>query len=265
LITRARDFTHSHSRTFGIEHVKESAMTIRPYLLATILGTLACTAKSPRDAATADATERQRALDDLDSAATALRELERADFINPAARARARCVAILPATVRGGLLVSAHRGHGVVACRTPNGWSGPAFVTLTGGGAGVQVGYESADLVMLFNSERAVSQLHRSSFDLGADASVAAGPVGREAQASTDPSLTAEIVTYARSRGAFVGAELRGSSMAWNEDEGRALYGRIYDTRSVLVGEVPAGKDALQLVDELRRAFPDHAGARASR
>ena len=242
-------------------------MTLRPFVVAAlVVGSSACSAKSPADVAHADAADHRRVVDELESATGVLRDLERTDFINASARARARCVAVLPSTVRGGLFVGAHRGHGIVACRTPSGWSGPAFLTLTGGGAGPQVGLESADLVVLFMSERSVSQLYRSSFDLAADASVAAGPVGREAQASTDPSLTAEIVTYARSRGAYVGAELRGSSVAWNEEEGRALYGRSYDTRAVLLGEVPAGKEAAQLADELSRVFPaSSGGARAAR
>src|SRR5262245_55516678 len=146
-------------------------MTSHPGLVAVLVAAVAgCSspAKSPANSAREDAAERHRDLDDLEHATSVLREF---DFIHASTRARARCVAVLPSTVRGGLLVSAHRGHGVVACRTGGGWSGPAFVTLTGGGAGPQVGIESADLVMLFTTERSVSQLYRSSFALGADAS----------------------------------------------------------------------------------------------
>jgi len=171
-------------------------------------------------------------------------------------RERARCVVVVPALVSGGLFVGAQHGSGVVACRTSGGWSGPAFVSITGGSAGLQFGVESADVVMLVNHERGLSRLFRSSFELGAGTSAAAGPAGGAAQASTDETLTAEIVSYARSRGLFAGVELSGAAMEQNQAAGTALYGGSPDLHAILSGEVAPPADAAGFLDALRSAFP---------
>jgi len=176
--------------------------------------------------------------------------------IPPDQRGRARCVVVVPALVSGGFVVGAQHGNGVVTCRTPSGWSGPAFVSISGGSAGLQVGIESADVVMLINHERGLSRLFRSSFELGAGTSAAAGPAGGAAQASTDETLTAEIVSYARSRGLFAGVELSGAAMAQNRAAEDALYGGSPDVHAILTGEVPPPADVTGFLDAMRSAFP---------
>jgi lipid-binding SYLF domain-containing protein len=190
------------------------------------------------------------------------------DEIPRARREKARCVVVIPSLMSGGLMLGVKRGSGVVTCRTPAGWSPPAFVTVTGGSAGLQAGVESADVVMLVMSERAVAQLFRSSFELGADASAAAGPVGGDRQASTDEKLTAEILSYARSRGLFAGVQLNGAVMKQDAAPAFALYGGSADVHAILAGQVPPPKEANAFADELRKAFPladaDHSAATAA-
>jgi SH3 domain-containing YSC84-like protein 1 len=171
-------------------------------------------------------------------------------------RDRARCVVVVPALVSGGLFVGAQHGNGVVTCRTPGGWSAPAFVSINGGSAGLQLGVESADVVMLINNERGLSRLFRSSFELGAGTSAAAGPAGGAAQASTDQTLTAEIVSYARSRGLFAGVELSGAAMEQNRPAEDALYSGSPDVHAILSGEVPPPAEATGFLDAMRSAFP---------
>jgi lipid-binding SYLF domain-containing protein len=171
-------------------------------------------------------------------------------------RDKARCVVIVPSLFSGGLLIGARHGHGVVACRTDAGWSGPAFVTVSGGSAGLQAGFESADVVMLVISERGVGKLFRSSFERGADTSAAAGPAGAERQASTDETLTAEIVTYARARGLFAGVQLTGAVLKQDRAAVLAVYGGSSpNIQSILVGGISPPTEAKALVEELQRAF----------
>jgi lipid-binding SYLF domain-containing protein len=200
--------------------------------------------------------DRENARERLDESSTVVRAMLERDEIPREKRERARCVVVLPSLVSGGLVLGVKRGSGVVSCRTPAGWSPPAFVTVTGGSAGIQVGVESADVVMLVMSDRAVAQLFRSSFQVGADASAAAGPVGREAQAGTDEKMTAEILSYARSRGLFAGVQLNGAVMKQDPGPVLALYGGSSDVHAILAGEVPAPRETSPFSDELRKAFP---------
>ena len=176
-------------------------------------------------------------------------------------RERVRCIVVVPSLVSGGVVVGAQHGNGVVSCRTPDGWSGPAFVSISGGSVGLQVGIQSADVVMLINHERALSRLFRSSFELGAGTSAAAGPAGGAAQASTDKTLTAEIVSYARTRGLFAGIELTGTAMAQNRAAGSALYGGSPDVRAILSGEVAPTPEMAGFLDAMRAAFPPSQSA----
>lgn len=217
-------------------------------------GALGCTreARAPHE----HAEERDRAVELLGEATDVVREMARSSEIPLSRREKARCVVVLPSVVSGGLVLTAKRGRGVVACRTAAGWSGPAFVTLTGGGAGLQAGLESSDVVMLVMSERGVGQLFRSSFELGADTSVAAGPVGGEVQASTDAQLKAEIISYARTRGLFAGVQLNGAVMKQDPSLVGALYSGSPDIHAVLSGEVPAPHEASAFEEQVRSAFP---------
>jgi lipid-binding SYLF domain-containing protein len=200
--------------------------------------------------------ERTRAKERVDDATSVVRDMLQSGRISPQLRGWARCVVIVPALVSGGLVLGARHGEGIVTCRVQKGWSAPAFVTITGGSAGFQIGVESADVVMLVKSERGMSQLFRSSFELGADTSAAAGPVGKAAQASTDQTMTAEIVSFARSRGLFAGVELSGAAMTQDRARAGALYGGSPDVHSILVGDVPAPEAVSGLLNEMREAFP---------
>jgi lipid-binding SYLF domain-containing protein len=155
----------------------------------------------------------------------------------------AKCVAVVPHLLKGGFVVGAQNGRGVATCKTANGWSAPLFFSLTGGSFGLQIGVEGVDLVMIIQNERGMRQLLSSKFELGADASVAAGPVGRHASADTDWKMEAEILTYSRARGAFAGLTLNGASIRHDEDSTRAIYGHNVSNHKILQGDVamPAG------------------------
>jgi lipid-binding SYLF domain-containing protein len=206
-------------------------------------------ATDPRDARE----KRERAAQELTDATVVLDEMRE---IPAGVRERARCVAVGPSLVRAGFVVGARHGDGVVTCRTGGAWSAPVFITVTGGSAGPQIGVESSDVVMLVMSERGMSQLFRSSFALGADASASAGPAGGAAQAGTDASMTAEILSYARSRGLFAGAELSGSVVKQDGDALVAMYGTSADVPGILGGGVTPPPEAATFLDHVRGAFP---------
>ncbi len=167
----------------------------------------------------------------------------------------AKCVAVVPDMVKGGFVLGAKHGRGVATCRTANGWSAPAFFTLTGGSWGPQIGVEAVDLVMLIMNDKGMQDLLSSNFHLGGEAGVAAGPVGREASANTDWKLKAEVLTYSRTRGLFAGLDLSGASIRPDDDSTQAFYGRNYDFRSVLTGQVKAPADAQTFLASVRKNF----------
>ncbi len=157
----------------------------------------------------------------------------------------AKCVAVVPSMVKGGFVFGAEHGRGVATCRTANGWSAPAFFVITGGSWGLQIGVQAADLVMLIMNDRGMNELLSSKFKLGGSGSVAAGPVGREASASTDWKMGAEVLTYSRTRGLFAGLTLNGAVIKQDDDATVALYGRQVGFRPTLLGQVrpPAAAD----------------------
>jgi lipid-binding SYLF domain-containing protein len=208
----------------------------------------------PKSPAEARASNHDRAVEELADAAQVLDEMNQ---IAERHRERARCVAVIPSLVRAGLIVGGRHGDGVVSCRTPSGWSSPAFISISGGSAGLQVGVESSDVVMLVMSDRAKAQLFRSDFALGADASASAGPVGEAAQAGTDGSMTAEILSYARSRGLFAGAELSGVVVKQDMDALTSTYGGSPDVHAILAGDVAAPREASALLSKLAAQFPE--------
>src|ERR1035441_6772977 len=130
----------------------------------------------------------------------------------------AKCIAVVPHMIKGGLVFGAENGKGVVTCRTENGWSAPAFFAITGGSWGLQIGVEGVDLVMIFQGDRGMQRLENAKFQIGADASAAAGPVGRHATADTDWKLNTEILTYSRAKGAFAGLTLTGADIRRDDD-----------------------------------------------
>jgi lipid-binding SYLF domain-containing protein len=147
----------------------------------------------------------------------------------------ARAIAIFPHVIKGAFIVGARHGKGVVMCRDAKGtWSPPAFFTLTGGSWGWQIGAEASDVVLFFMTERGAKSLLESKFTLGGKLGVAAGPVGRTAEASTDAQLNAEIYSYAKSKGLFAGISLEGARMAPDEESIRRFYGENVGARAIL-------------------------------
>ncbi len=167
----------------------------------------------------------------------------------------AKCVAIVPDMVKGGFVFGAKHGRGVATCRTANGWSAPAFFTITGGSWGAQIGVESVDLVMLFMNDQGMNQLLSSNWKIGGEGSVAAGPVGREASASTDWKLRAQVLTYSRARGLFAGLTLNGANVRQDDDSTQSFYGKNYDFRTLLTGKVAVPAQASSFLASVRQNF----------
>jgi len=154
----------------------------------------------------------------------------------------ALCVAVFPKVIKGGFIFGGRYGRGVDSCRIKSGWSAPAFFTLGGGSFGLQIGGQATDFVFLFMNEEGLSSLLKNSFELGGEASAAAGPVGREAGASTDLYLNSKILSYSRSKGIFAGLELKGAVIAQDDSEMKAVYGRDSDASIILKGDKPTPK-----------------------
>jgi lipid-binding SYLF domain-containing protein len=226
------------------------------WLLFAVVLSLASCGRAASSPAAEVGKERAHARDVLDQSSLVLREMTHGGALALDQRQRARCVVVVPELASGGFIIGARRGSGVVTCRTAQGWSPPAFVTITGGSAGLQVGFEEAGVVMLVKNDRGMSKLLHSNFELGADTSAAAGPVGRTAQASTDVSMGAEIVSYAHSRGLFAGVELSGAEMIQDRATAAAVYGGSPNAQAILVGAVPAPADVARFMDQVRAAFP---------
>jgi lipid-binding SYLF domain-containing protein len=209
------------------------------------LGTL-CWAGSARE----DATER------LDNAKQVLHEIMGMPDkgIPEEVLEHAKCVAVVPHMIKGGFIFGGKGGKGVATCRTANGWSAPAFITISGGNWGLQIGVEAVDLVMIIQNEKGMQKLLSSNFHLGADASAAAGPVGRHTEAGTDWKMDTEILTYSRAKGAFAGLTLEGASIRQDNDSRHAIYGRKVTTRALLLGKVPAPAAAGPFLAEIRGA-----------
>ncbi|MDQ3012374.1 MAG: lipid-binding SYLF domain-containing protein [Acidobacteriota bacterium] len=138
---------------------------------------------------------------------------------------KAVCVAVFPDVIKAGFIIGGRGGRGVASCRTATGWSAPAFFDLKGGSVGLQIGAQSTDFVLLFMNDGGLNSLLKSKFEMGGDASVAAGPVGRQTGASTDLKLDAQILSYSRSKGLFAGLELKGAVISLDEGNMKAIYG----------------------------------------
>jgi len=147
---------------------------------------------------------------------------------------KATGIAIFPSTVKAGFIVGGMRGRGILSAHTANGWSSPAFLTLTGGSFGLQIGGQAADIILVINGERGLENLVSNQFKIGADASVAAGPVGRDAQAATDLQLRAQILSYSRARGLFAGVTINGSTIRQDVDANARFYGSRLTTRQIV-------------------------------
>ena len=173
----------------------------------------------------------------------------------------ARCVAVVPHMLKGGFVFGAENGRGVATCRTDKGWSAPAFFTMTGGSWGLQIGIEGIDLVMIIQNEDGMKHLINSNFELGGDASAAAGPVGRHASADTDWKLNTEVLTYSRAKGLFAGLTLTGAAIRRDEDSTEAIYGHEVSTRHILDGEEPVPAAAAAFLSAVRAAKTEAVAA----
>jgi lipid-binding SYLF domain-containing protein len=151
---------------------------------------------------------------------------------------KARCVGVFPQVIKAGFIVGGRGGRGVISCRVRGGWSGPAYFDLKGGSIGLQIGAQSTDFVLLFMTDDGIESLLKSKFEMGGDASVAAGPVGRTVSAATDAMLNAQILSYSRSKGLFAGLELKGSVITQDESDLKAAYGETATAEAVLRGRI---------------------------
>ncbi|MFZ3370013.1 MAG: lipid-binding SYLF domain-containing protein, partial [Candidatus Sulfotelmatobacter sp.] len=163
----------------------------------------------------------------------------------------AKCIAIIPGDVKFAFIFGGNYGRGVATCRTGHGWSAPMFLALEGGSVGYQIGGSSTDIVMLFMNDHALKSLLSDKFKLGADASVAAGPVGRNAAAGTDLKLNAEILSYSRSKGVFIGVSLNGAVVQADKSGDRAMYGDDVNRHEILDGKVAVPESAQALLHEI--------------
>ena len=169
---------------------------------------------------------------------------------------RAAAVAVFPSTIRAGFIFGGQRGRGFISARDPEtgAWSAPAFLTLTGGSIGLQVGAQQADVVLIIQNQRGLGRLLGNQFKLGGDASAAVGPVGRSLEASTDLQLTAEILSYSRSRGVFAGVTLGGATLRADRDANERFYGVRLDSRQIIL-EGLAGAEPPDAATRLRYAL----------
>lgn len=171
---------------------------------------------------------------------------------------KATCVIVIPGVKKAAIGVGGRFGYGAAVCRTGNGkgpWGAPLMMSLKGGSVGFQIGGQESDFVLLVMNQKGIDNLLRSKFTLGADASIAAGPIGRNAEAATDLRMRAEILSYSRSRGVFAGISLEGASLRQDTKANHAIYGRRVDPRTVLLKggmSIPAaGRDLVDAVERL--------------
>ena len=205
------------------------------------------------------ASTREDLQDRIDSAKTVLDEiLNTPDNSIPLnILQQATCVAVIPSLKKGAFLVGAEYGQGVVSCRTGHGWSAPVFIRLAGGSFGFQIGGQATDLVLVAVNDHGFQDLLKSKFKLGGDVSASAGPVGRNSQAATDWKMSAELLTYSRSKGLFAGIDLNGDTVSQNVDDTEVFYGQAHGFRSILKGDVPVPDGAVPFVKTVAKAFVD--------
>jgi lipid-binding SYLF domain-containing protein len=209
-------------------------------------------------APTPDPTDSATLKDRSDKAASALVELIRApDKAVPTSLLKnATCIAVLPEVVKGGFIVAITHGKGLVSCREARGWSAPAFLSLSGGSFGLQAGVDSADLVLVFMRSTALDTVSRGSFTLGADASVAAGPVGRDLQAGVDYKLDSDVYSYSRTKGLFAGIAITGSAITPDKDANSFLYTGMTAKNILVMPGHQAPAETVNFIDILTANAP---------
>lgn len=168
---------------------------------------------------------------------------------------QAVCVGVVPGMLKGAFIFGAEYGQGVVTCRTSSGWSAPVFIRMAGGSFGFQIGGQGTDLVLVAINHKGFEDLLHDKFKIGADAAAAAGPVGRNAQAATDLSMRAELLTWSRSHGLFAGIDLNGVSVSQNTEDTDVMYGGTHHFQGILRGEVPAPQASEPFMHSIERYF----------
>jgi len=202
-------------------------MTTTRFSLAAVLAAFLTLSPAPRaqEAPTSEEASRIR-----ESIAVLDEVMSTSDTAIPASiTAKAEGIAIFPGTLKAGFIFGGMRGRGILSARTAGGWSPPTFMTMTGGSFGLQIGGQAADIVLIIRNRRGLEQFVRNQFKFGADASAAAGPVGRDAQATTDLQMRAEILSYSRARGLFAGVTINGSTVRADLDANQRFYGKRLD------------------------------------
>jgi len=193
----------------------------------------------------------------IDSARTVLDQIMAAkDATVPTDILRqATCVAVVPSMKKGAIFVGAQYGQGIVTCRTGHGWSAPVFIRMEGGSFGFQFGGQETDLILIAVNDKGMQDLLKSKFKVGADASAAAGPVGRQGDAATDWKMNAELLSYSRAKGLFAGIDLDGTSVSQNKEDTELYYGAPEDFNKVLGGGVPVPAGAVPFVKDVAHYF----------
>ncbi|ODS55751.1 MAG: hypothetical protein ABS36_09135 [Acidobacteria bacterium SCN 69-37] len=201
----------------------------------------------------------------LKTAAMVLTEMTQAgdSGIPQSLLAKAKCVVVVPGVKKAAIGFGGQYGRGYIACRhEAGGWSAPAGIRVEGGSVGLQIGGSETDVILAVLNERGVSRLLSSRFTVGADASVAAGPLGRSAAAQTDATMMAEILAWSRARGVFAGISLQGSTLRDDDGENRELYGRTVSNREIVTGDIAPPAAAGDLMAALEKAAGPQAAAR---
>ncbi len=203
------------------------------------------------------ASSKQDLQDRLDAASTVLEQIMAApDHSVPSdILQQATCVGVVPGMLKGAFIFGGQYGQGVVTCRTGHGWSAPVFIRMAGGSFGFQIGGQSTDLVLVAVNDKGFQDLLKSKFKIGADASAAAGPVGRAGQASTDWKMNAELLSYSRNKGLFAGIDLDGTSVTQNQDDTDTFYGAKHTFESILKGNVAVPGAAAPFVRTVAKYF----------
>jgi lipid-binding SYLF domain-containing protein len=174
---------------------------------------------------------------------------------------KAEAIAVFPGTIKGGFVLAAQRGKGVISARdrANGGWSPPAFMTVTGGSIGAQIGGQSIDIILVVMNQRGLENLLQNQFKIGADGSVTAGPIGRSAEASTDIQMRAQILSYSRARGLFAGVSLNGAAIRQDRDSNEAFYGDPFRTRAIILDGRVKPTAHLEDIDNWRKALTQYA------
>lgn len=199
--------------------------------------------------------KQSKATDRVQAAADVLNEIQSApdSGMPEEILSRSECVAVVPSMLKGGFIVGGKYGRGLASCRTPKGWSAPAFFLIEGGSFGFQIGGQAVDLVMLIMNNDGMQHLLTSKVALGADASVAAGPVGRHAEGNTDWKMRAQVLTYSRARGVFAGVSLNGAVLKQDKNSTREFYGHMVTFKAALKGEVEPPSTAYPFLSSLAK------------